>query len=84
METQRGGSGFHIRKESEKGEGRPHNPGGRSPLGGEVRPVRSGYAVSSWPVGWKKETASSSLRINSRPKEPEPQLLAMAEDAFCR
>ena len=41
-------------------------------------------AAHSWPGVWKKGTAASSLRMNSRPKDPGPQLLAMAEEAFCR
>lgn len=42
------------------------------------------YTVPSWAAVWKKGTAASSRRMNSSPKDPEPQLLAMAEDAFCR
>ena len=31
-----------------------------------------------------QDSTESSRLINSRPKEPGPQLLAMAEEAFCR
>ena len=44
----------------------------------------SSYAAPSWSIVSKKGAAASSLRRNSRPKEPGPQLLEMAEDAFCR
>ncbi len=32
----------------------------------------------------EKEMSISFFFINSRPKEPGPQLLAMEEEAFCR
>ena len=44
----------------------------------------AGYTAVSVVSAWKKGTAASSLLINRRPKEPGPQLLAMAEEAFCR
>ena len=45
---------------------------------------RPRYAAPSLSGVWKKGTAVSSLLRNKRPKDPGPQLLAMAEDAFCR
>lgn len=42
------------------------------------------YAAPSRSGAWKKGAVSSSFRINSKPNEPGPQLLAMAEDAFCK
>ncbi len=42
------------------------------------------YIAPSRPAIWKKGITASSRRMNSSPKDPGPQLLAMAEDAFCR
>ena len=44
---------------------------------------RAPYAAPPRSDVWKKGIAASSLRMNSSPKEPGPQLLAIAEDAFC-
>ena len=42
------------------------------------------YATSSCRDVWTTDITASSFRINSRPNDPGPQLLAMAEEAFCR
>lgn len=42
------------------------------------------YAAPSRSGVWKKDAVESPRLMNSSPKEPGPQLLAMAEDAFCR
>lgn len=67
---------------------RPFKPPARDLLdlaiGGQLSGCLLPYAAPSWSDIWKKGTEASSLFRNSRPNEPGPQLLAMAEDAFCR